>query len=173
MSPSNEDNSGQQKCFFELEDRASNHNGEGVAAPAATRKRPSSRQERVDAGHVTALLREELGRVEGRLAAMEAMLKSISDRVEANPAEKEYYTTLEVARILQKKAYTVREWCRLGRINGEKAHSGRGLDDEWRISHAELTRIKNEGLLEQKREVRVRPAQRMNDHVEAAEHGEV
>jgi hypothetical protein len=161
MSPSNEDDSDRQKCFFELEDGASNHNGIEVVAATATRKRRSSPQERVDVGQVTALLREELGRVEVRLATMEALLKSISDRVEANQAVKEYYTTLEVARILQKKAYTVREWCRLGRINGEKAHSGRGVDDEWRVSHEELVRIQNEGLLSIEKFSRVSPPPRL------------
>lgn len=90
------------------------------------------------------------------------MLKSISQRLESTQIVKEYYTTLEVAHILRKKAYTVREWCRLGRVNAQKAFSGRGLDDEWRISHDELVRIQNEGLLETKSETHVRSAGRIN-----------
>jgi len=33
------------------------------------------------------------------------------------------------------------------RINAFKAMCGRGSEDEWRVSHRELERIQNEGLL--------------------------
>ena len=46
-----------------------------------------------------------------------------------------------------KSEYTVREWCRLGRISASKHQYARGAYPEWRISHDELTRIKNEGML--------------------------
>lgn len=60
---------------------------------------------------------------------------------------KEYYTTSEVAKILCRAEFTVREWCRLGRVWAEKRQCGRGNTKEWIISHEELTRIQNEGLL--------------------------
>ncbi|MGB7346934.1 MAG: helix-turn-helix domain-containing protein [Pirellulaceae bacterium] len=60
---------------------------------------------------------------------------------------KEYYSTSEVAQMLSRSDWTVREWCRLGRIWAEKRDSGRGVSKEWKISHEELLRIKNEGLL--------------------------
>lgn len=60
---------------------------------------------------------------------------------------KEYYSVAEVAEILGKAEFTVREWCRLGRIWAEKRQCGRGRTKEWMISHEELTRIRNEGLL--------------------------
>ena len=60
---------------------------------------------------------------------------------------KEYYTTAEVAQIMGKAEFTVREWCRLSRIWAEKRQCGRGQSKEWMISHAELTRLQNEGLL--------------------------
>ena len=60
---------------------------------------------------------------------------------------KEYYTTAEVAELLDKAEFTVREWCRLNRVYAEKRQTGRGRDKEWIISHQELTRIRNEGLL--------------------------
>jgi transposase len=61
---------------------------------------------------------------------------------------KDWYSTEEVAEILGRSAYTVREWCRLGRVRAEKRRCGRGRSKEWVVSHAELTRIQNEGLLE-------------------------
>lgn len=60
---------------------------------------------------------------------------------------KEYYSTAEVAKRLGRAEFTVREWCRNGRIWAEKRQSGRGVAKEWMISHQELERIQNEGLL--------------------------
>src|SRR5262249_55467552 len=62
---------------------------------------------------------------------------------------KAWYTTTEVAEILDRAEFTVREWCRLGRVNAGKRECGRGESQEWAISHEELERIKNEGLLPQ------------------------
>lgn len=53
----------------------------------------------------------------------------------------------EVAAALGRAEFTVREWCRLGRVRAEKKKSGRGPAGEWIVSHAELTRVRNEGLL--------------------------
>ena len=60
---------------------------------------------------------------------------------------KEWYSTAEVAEILGKAEFTVREWCRLGRVWASKRDCGRGNSKEWIISHEELERIRNEGLL--------------------------
>ncbi|MCA9124886.1 MAG: helix-turn-helix domain-containing protein [Planctomycetaceae bacterium] len=60
---------------------------------------------------------------------------------------KEWYSTAEVAEILGKAEFTVREWCRLGRVYASKRDCGRGKSKEWIISHEELTRVQNEGLL--------------------------
>ena len=79
---------------------------------------------------------ERLGRIE------EAIKQLIEDRT-----PKEYYSTAEVAAILGKAEFTVREWCRLGRVWAEKRPCGRGNSKEWMISQEELTRIRNEGLL--------------------------
>jgi hypothetical protein len=78
-----------------------------------------------------------------RLARIEAGL----DALLRQKIFKEFYTTDEVASILGKSSFTVREWCRLGRIHGTKRPRGRGVNHEWIISHVELTRIQNHGLL--------------------------
>lgn len=56
---------------------------------------------------------------------------------------KEWYTTAEIAEIVGKSEYTVREYCRKGQIKAEKALNGRG----WLVSHAELERLRNYGPL--------------------------
>ncbi len=59
----------------------------------------------------------------------------------------EWYDTKATAEILGRSAYSVREWCRLGRVRTKKRRCGRGGAKEWMISHEELERIKSEGLL--------------------------
>ena len=60
---------------------------------------------------------------------------------------RDWYSTDEVAKLLGKAEFTVREWCRLGRVRAEKRGSGRGAFKAWVISHAELQRLQKEGLL--------------------------
>lgn len=78
-----------------------------------------------------------------RLDRIEAALETLIRRQEV----KEWYSTHEVAEILGKAEFTVREWCRLGRIHAEKRNSGRGKFHAWVIAHAELQRLQREGLL--------------------------
>ncbi len=107
------------------------------------------------------VIASELIRMNARLDDMEAMIAVIRDRSAVAGVEKEYYTTKEAATLLGKKPYTVREWCRIGRISAEKSHSGRGLDEEWRISHEEIMRFQNEGLLPLKKFGEVSPPRRL------------
>ena len=78
-----------------------------------------------------------------RLTKIETLLASLVEQ----RIIKEWYSTAEVATILGKAEFTVREWCRLGRVHAQKKKSGRGVASEWIVSHAELTRVRNEGLL--------------------------
>lgn len=78
-----------------------------------------------------------------RLTNIETLLASLVEQ----RTVKEWYSTAEVATLLGKAEFTVREWCRLGRVHAEKKKAGRGVASEWIVSHAELTRIRNEGLL--------------------------
>ncbi len=85
-----------------------------------------------------------------RLTKIETLLASLVEQ----RTVKEWFSTAEVASILGKAEFTVREWCRLGRVHAEKKKSGRGVAGEWIVSHAELTRIRNEGLLPDSRAFR-------------------
>jgi len=60
---------------------------------------------------------------------------------------KDWYSVNEVAEMLGKAPFTIREHARLGRISASKRKSGRGPHSEWMVSHEELIRIQNEGLL--------------------------
>ena len=80
------------------------------------------------------------------LELLQQMEQRLEELLETRP-RREWYTVEEAAEILQRRPFTVREWCRLGRVNGDKRKTGRGSSREWRISHEELVRIQNEGLL--------------------------
>lgn len=62
--------------------------------------------------------------------------------------EQRFYSTSDVAKILGKAEFTVREWCRNRRVRAQKRSCGRGNSKEWMIAHEELERIRSEGLLE-------------------------
>jgi transposase len=79
----------------------------------------------------------------GRLDRLEGLLAVLVERERT----KEWYSTEEVGRLLGRSEYTVREWCRQGRIRGEKKGSGRGRYQSWVVSHTELLRVQREGLL--------------------------
>ena len=60
---------------------------------------------------------------------------------------KAFYTTEEFARIVNRRPFTVREYCRSGRLKASKQESGRGAHPTWVISHEELQRYQREGRL--------------------------
>jgi len=115
-------------------------------------------------GRDASALSQEMARVEAQRDGIVALLRavvSMCDRLErcealitelhqlainATPT-KEWYTVGELSAILGKAEFTVREWCRLGRVEAAKRDCGRGNSQEWIVSHAELIRIQNEGLL--------------------------
>ncbi len=81
--------------------------------------------------------------VDERLEKIEQLLVVLVERQQV----REWYSAPEFAQLLGKAEFTVREWCRLGRIQAEKRLSGRGAFPAWCISHQELLRYQREGLL--------------------------
>jgi hypothetical protein len=81
--------------------------------------------------------------IEERLDRIESLLTCLVER----ETVKDWYTTDEFARRVGKAEFTVREWCRLGRVHAEKRRSGRGAFPARVISHQELLRFQREGLL--------------------------
>ena len=90
---------------------------------------------------------ESLERIEVALTHIMKMLDELLTTSRRNAATKQAYSINEAAKFLQKAPYTVREWARLGRINATKRPIGRGCEQEWEISHSEIERIQNHGLL--------------------------
>ena len=84
-----------------------------------------------------------MGNLDERLDRIEASLNLLVQQ----RTVKDWYTTGEVAQLVGKAEFTVREWCRLGRIQAQKRACGRGPAQEWMISREELLRYQNHGLL--------------------------
>jgi hypothetical protein len=83
-------------------------------------------------------LADRLGEVIQRLVRIESRLEA--------PPEKETYSVAETAARLpsQRSPWTVRQWCNRGQVDGAYKIGGRG-HGEWRIPHAALVRLRNEG----------------------------
>ena len=81
--------------------------------------------------------------IEERLEKIEELICVLIER----QTIREWYSTREFSRIVGRAEFTVREWCRRGRIRATKKLSGRGAYARWAVSHAELVRYQREGLL--------------------------
>jgi hypothetical protein len=79
------------------------------------------------------------------LAETQALQREMRDLLLSQKTIKNFYTTAEVAQMLGKAEFTIREWCR--RARAEKQGSGRGKHQAWVIPHEELQRLQREGLL--------------------------
>ena len=55
-----------------------------------------------------------------RVAAAECVLGELCGSIASQPIVKEFYSTQEAAKLLGKRPYTVREWCRLGRVQSRE-----------------------------------------------------
>jgi hypothetical protein len=78
-----------------------------------------------------------------RLEKIEGMLAVLVER----QVVRDWYSTDQFAQLIGKAEFTVREHCRLGRLNAQKRQSGRGGFASWVISHNEYLRYQREGLI--------------------------
>ncbi len=81
--------------------------------------------------------------IEDRLEKIESMLDILVERQRV----RDWYTTQEFAQEVGRAEFTIREYCRLGRLRAEKRQSGRGAYQQWVLSHEELERFRREGLM--------------------------
>jgi hypothetical protein len=92
---------------------------------------------------VAAIEAQAMNPIDERLDRIERMLAVLVEREQV----RDWYTTQEFAESVGKAEFTIREYCRLGRLHAEKRQSGRGAYPQWVISHAELERYRRSGLL--------------------------
>jgi transposase len=83
-----------------------------------------------------------IGEILDRLSRIEAALQTLV----REKTVKEWYSTAEVAALLDRSEYSVREWCRQARVVAVKKPTTRGLYAQWLISHEEVQRLRNHGL---------------------------
>jgi len=81
--------------------------------------------------------------LEERLEKIERLLCVLVERQQV----RQYYSTKEFARAVGRAEFTVREHCRLGRLQAERKVSGRGPHRAYVLSHTELERYRRDGLL--------------------------
>ena len=102
---------------------------------------------------------QAMNTIDERLDRIEGLLEVLVQR----QTIKEFYEVDEFARLVGKAAFTVREWCRNGRLKAEKRISGRGAHPAWAISHEEYQRYQRAGLLPALRMARVAGAVKCGD----------
>jgi hypothetical protein len=78
-----------------------------------------------------------------RLERIEAKLHLLVER----QTMREWYTTHEFAKAVGKAEFTIREYCRLGRLRAEKRQNGRGKYSLWVLPHSALEHYQRNGLL--------------------------
>ena len=86
-------------------------------------------------------LQESLAELKDELAEIKASLINLPTP-QQQLTTRENFTVPEFAAKVDRAEYTVREWCRMGRIHAEKLD-----DEEWRIPREELARYLDHGLL--------------------------
>ena len=98
--------------------------------------------------HQSALILQTLLMLSQRVAALDGRLDEIHQSVMAQRVDKEWYTTDELAKALNKSQYTIQErWCNDGRIECEKNPE----NGKWRIPGHEYGRLADGGGLKPKR----------------------
>lgn len=88
-----------------------------------------------------------LNDVEQYVSRIEQRLGSVTVGETFAMSVREFYSVSEFAQLVEKSEYTVREWCRLLRVNAEKCDAGHGDSKAWKIPSDELARYRDHGLL--------------------------
>lgn len=84
--------------------------------------------------------------LEARLGQWLSKIEQAITTLGTQGVSKDWYSTKEIAKIVDRDVWTVRDWCRIGRIRAEKQDCGHGKSLDWRIRRDELVRYQNHGL---------------------------
>jgi hypothetical protein len=114
---------------------------------AVERLHRNERGRATEDGAVLKIVATTLLAIEATLARLTEHVVKLDQRLDDQVHRKDWYSIAEAASQLGKAEFTVREWCRHGRISAHKRECGRGGKREWMISQDELERIRNKGLL--------------------------
>ena len=79
------------------------------------------------------------------------LIHAMLEKLLAERTDRDWYDIDEAALVLGLDPWTLRNYCRLGRVHADKKRSGRGRHKSWIISRAEIQRVQREGLLPFKR----------------------
>ena len=90
---------------------------------------------------------EFLQQLVDRMDQIDQKLHNLTEAVSNPEPTRSYNSIAEFADLVGKRHYTVREWCRLARINAKKSEAGRGDAKSWKIPVEELKRYRDHGLL--------------------------
>lgn len=87
-----------------------------------------------------------------RLGRLEAMVLVLVERQPKGRRDvddsRTTFTTAEFAEAVGLGDWTIRNYCRLGRLRAKKKRSGRGAHPEWVLDREEMDRYRREGLLD-------------------------
>jgi hypothetical protein len=127
------------------------HNGDLCLAAQLLKTRPTLDWMRLVAWDLLPSIRDDLDRLphtkkenpNTHLEKIESQLATLVSREKI----RDWYTTEQFAKEVGKAEFTVRAWCRNGRVNAQKRHSGRGSTPAGVVSHDELLRYQREGLI--------------------------
>jgi hypothetical protein len=67
-------------------------------------------------------------------------------RLRVELADRQWFSTDEVAKLVDRRPFTVREWCRKKRMLARKRETGRGNQPDWQISACEVQHFRDHGL---------------------------
>jgi hypothetical protein len=89
--------------------------------------------------------------LQSTLSGFGAKLDAIHSRLESelpnSPPDRQWFKVEEAAALLDKRPYTVRQWCNEGQINARKSEERRGGHRVWLISRDAIEHYKSYGLL--------------------------
>jgi hypothetical protein len=85
--------------------------------------------------------------LEERLEKIDEKIESLLVMLVERQQVREWLTTREFAQATGKSEFTIREYCRRGRLHAKKRQSGRGAHLEYALSRIELERYRRHGLL--------------------------
>jgi hypothetical protein len=130
-------------CDVGVDDKKSAANADRMARVEA----PPFTTAGTDDGDLPTRLFIVLQTVADRVTAVQEQLRRLEEALHGDEPEPTALTVAAAAALCNRSEFTVREWCRHGRIQCERASSGRGPYAEYRIPMEAIRHYQSHGLL--------------------------